>query len=102
MVEPVMRNAPPISDEPEEILTDWRIFRLPNGDQHFCGFRENGATIRTSSRIILFHAETNTGMTASGRIYRLQGPQGRIEHLRVAVGLWCIGNGIEPRGVQFL
>lgn len=95
----ILRDAAPLSAEPRECLTDWRIVTLANGDRHFSGYRANGTTVRVSSKIVLFDAEGKTGMTQSGRIYQLEGPPGNGHAMQVAIAVWCLNHGIDPTEV---
>lgn len=97
-----VRDAASIAQEPREHLQQWRIFTLANGDRHFCGVRANGTTVRVSSRIVMFDAADQSGMTSSGRIYQLEGPSGNLAHLGAAVAVWCIGRGVDPSEVEFI
>ena len=90
------RDALPITDEPKEHLTTWRIILLADGDRHFRGIRANGSTVRVSSKIVLYDAEGKTGMTLSGRIYQLEGPPGDLARLGFALAVWCVNNGVDP------
>jgi hypothetical protein len=77
MIYLVNRNAAPVSEQPEECLTRWRISRAPDGERQFVGLRANGHTIRLSSPIVQYDPQTQTGQTVSGRRYRLIGPPQR-------------------------
>lgn len=94
------RDASSLIDEPTEHLWCWQIIVLPNGDRHFCGIRANGRTGRVSSRIVTFHAAMRTGMTASGRIYHLEGAPGEMRYLQSVVAVWCRFNQIDPAKVE--
>ena len=95
------RSAATITEEPREHLQQWRIFTLANGDRHLCGVRANGSTVRVSSKLVLFDAESKNGMTQSGRIYQLDGPPGDETKLRAAVAIWCHSNRADPDEVEF-
>ncbi len=68
-----LRKVASPADEPVSVLTQWRIFRAAGASNHFVGVGANGLT-RTSTDIVNFDATTLTGVTRSGRFYRLEGP----------------------------
>lgn len=66
----------PIEDEPETVLERWHVFETPAGTRHFCGFVGALREGRVSTAVMQFDPGTMSGRTASGRVYRLQGPVG--------------------------
>lgn len=97
----ILSNPEPIAAEPTEHLYHWMIITLPNGNRHFCGIRHNATTVRISSKIVMYDKAEKTGMTASSRIYHLEGPPGRPDGLRFGVTVWCQHNGINVDDVTF-
>jgi hypothetical protein len=93
-------NVSPIDEEPEIILTDWTVFEVesrlwPDKTRHFVGYNESWREGRASSAIVKLDAEKALGMTNSGRIYRLKGPQGSGSRDGLHVwSLWCLRNEI--------
>lgn len=70
-----------IDSEPEIVLVDWIIFEVNSQHRqqktsHFVGYNLCGREGRVSSAIVQFDREKMIGMTKSGRIYNLKGPQG--------------------------
>lgn len=94
----ILWGAPTVDRQPDVRLVRWQVFELPDGSRHFCGYHA-GPSIheaRVSSPIVKFSPETMTGLTRSGRSYRLEGAPGSeddVDHVKRA---WLIYNGLEP------
>jgi hypothetical protein len=93
-------SVAPIEVEPEITLTDWTVFEVaselwPDKTRHFVGYNAYGREGRVSSAIVLFDSEKGLGMTSSGRIYQLKGPQGSgsPDGLHVWKS-WCLRNEV--------
>ncbi len=74
-------SVAPVDEEPEIVLKDWTVFEVtssfwPDKTRHFVGYNSLDREGRVSSAIIQFDAEKATGITKSGRVYRLLGKQG--------------------------
>lgn len=89
-----------ISQEPDVILTNWRILELDSGDRHFCGYNILLREGRVSSRIVEFDAAAMIGKTRSGRTYVLQGPNGYDGDAAYVWASWCLINGIDPASAR--
>jgi hypothetical protein len=78
-------------------LIRWQIFELPDGGRHFCGFHAGPSVHegRVSSPIEHFSPDTMTGVTCSGRSYRLEGPPGEDEEADEVKRAWLRYNGFE-------
>ena len=94
-------NVASIDEEPEIVLTNWVVFVATSklwSEQtlHFVGYNVFSRMGRVSSAIIKFDCEKSVGMTESGRIYRLQGPQGSgsLDGLYLW-NLWCQRNEVS-------
>lgn len=74
-------SCAPVSERPEIVLTDWKVFevKLPGRTErtrHFAGQNITDHEGRASSAIVTFDATTARGITQSGRVYQLQGSTG--------------------------
>jgi hypothetical protein len=76
-------------------LVRWRIFETDIGERHFVGFNITDGEGRVSSAIEQFDADARSGVTRSGRIYRLEGPAGRDADALYTWNLWCIANNVK-------
>ena len=90
-------SVAPIDEEPEIILTDWTVYEITSGlwpdkTRHFVGYNALGREGRVSSVIVQYDHEKAVGMTKSGRIYKLKGPQGSGSSDGLHV--WDYGNRI--------
>jgi hypothetical protein len=91
--------APPaIESQPSVRLVRWQIFELPDGSRHFCGYHAGPSVHegRVSSAIERFSPDTMTGITRSGRSYRLEGPPGEDEDAEYVKRAWLRHNGVDP------
>ena len=85
----------PVSEQPEIILSNWRIFETPEGTRHFVGKNLTGnGTGRVSSAVTVFDKTTMTGVTSSGRVYQLLGDPGFSGDAAYVWGVWCAHNGV--------
>lgn len=71
-----VHRVPPVSAEPETVLSRYRIFELPSGTRHFCGYVARDREGRVSSEIVSWDPEARIGVTKRGRRYRLDGDPG--------------------------
>lgn len=85
-----------IEDEPEVILSPWAVMELPDSSRHFCGYNTLMREGRVSSRIEEFDRSSRIGRTRSGRLYSLEGKQGRHPDAEYVWSRWCRINGIDP------
>lgn len=88
-----LRRVPTPEEAPISILAHWRIFRAAGASHHFVELGQN-RLMRMSSNIVSFDATALTGVTQSGRFYRLEGQAGEGEDaLRAedAFTLWLRG-----------
>lgn len=65
-----------VDKEPVVELTQWRAYRLPDGDVHFMGWQEAALQGRVTSAIQEFDPVQRCGRTRSGRVHRLMGGSG--------------------------
>jgi hypothetical protein len=72
---PIWKGVP-VVEEPDISLRDWRIMETEREERHFVGARVDDGIGRVSSAIVSFDAIRMTGITSSGRVYRLVGPPG--------------------------
>lgn len=71
------------------VLESWAIVLVDGHDWHFVGYASCNCEGRVSSKIEHFDLEARTGRTASGRIYRLEGPPGSDPDARYVFERWC-------------
>jgi hypothetical protein len=69
-----MGSVPNVEKQPAVDLKNWVVFQLEDGSRFFVG-EEDGkiGKLRTSTPIKSLDATTLTGVTESGRVYRLIG-----------------------------
>ena len=87
-------NAAQFNSRPGIVLALWAILELPNGDRHFCGFNTATRKGRASTAIRTFDVSLLSGITTSGRLYRLSGPPcngGNAERVSRILGLPSVG-----------
>jgi hypothetical protein len=92
---PGVHRTTPVSDVPVIELRDWRVFELPDGDRHFVGWNLTESSGRTSSKIIEYNKETKTGITRSGRCYKLIDDSGINLDAMYVWEAWKHINGID-------
>jgi hypothetical protein len=107
-LEEIMRDAikhsiwsvPSVEDEPVVRLTSWRVFEL-EGLRHLVGYHAAGYEGRVSTRII----EIQPGLrfiTASGRVYLLEGPSGFDRDASYVLDRWLHGRKLSRRDIRFV
>lgn len=69
-------SVPEVSTEPDMSISDWQILETERGSRHFVGSDVRDYTGRVSSAIRHFDPAALRGVTSSGRVYQLVGPQG--------------------------
>lgn len=89
-----------IEERPHIILTRWRIFEVwsENEDpttRHFVGYNCRDSEGRVSSAITTFDRDSLTGITDSGRIYKLSGESGYDPDAEYVWGRWVSINRIS-------
>lgn len=62
-----------VSEEPSIVLHNWKVMTTREGS-FFAGDRSVHES-RVSTDIVVFDPDTGKGITASGRIYQLKGPE---------------------------
>lgn len=65
-----------VDKEPVVELTQWRVYRLPDGSVHFVGWQNTALQGRVTSAIQAFDPVQRCGRTRSGRVHRLMGDSG--------------------------
>lgn len=92
------RQAPDVGTQPVVTLVAWGIFEMPGGSRHFCGVHAGGPSGkgRVSSEVVGFDPGTMTGMTGSGRLYRLEGPPCQGGDAGLIRDAWLAAHGIDP------
>lgn len=89
-------NVPPVDQQGEIELEQWGIALIDDRNWHFIGYNMANWEGRASTRIVRFDAATMTGITASGRVYRLKGPPGPLHpDARYVFERWCAINRVE-------
>jgi hypothetical protein len=73
---PPIWNSPASAEQPEYTLVDWCIVETDKGERHLLGYSFGTREGRVSSAIQTLDAETRTGITRSGGVYRLRGAPG--------------------------
>ncbi len=86
----------PVDRSPDVILAKWSVFEFNKNEltsRHFVGFNLLSLDGRVSSPIEVFDKETMTGITKSGRSYRLRGQSGVHEDALYVFFKWKVING---------
>ncbi|MDA3877014.1 MAG: hypothetical protein PF483_07985 [Halothiobacillus sp.] len=68
--------AKPVSVEPEIQLARWAVYEIPGQGRFLSGYNVGGHHGRASTAITAWDGTTRTGITSSGRRYRLVGEPG--------------------------
>lgn len=89
-----------ITEEPEVILSNWKVLEVNSNDRHFCGYNLSLREGRVSSRIEEFDPSTMMGRTRSGRIYSLRGVPGSHPDADYVWATWCCLNSIDRDSVR--
>lgn len=89
----------PVAEQPETILHRWHVFETPKGTRHFCGYAMAYGEGRVSSPVVAFDPATMSGRTASGRVYRLDGPPGLHPDAAYVKGIWLARAGFAESTV---
>lgn len=87
--------------EPEVTLSRWQVFAF-QGRRHFVGYNIGGREGRVSSPIQTFDSTTRKGVTASGRVYQLEGPAGHHPDADWVLGRWLQLNGASHNDINFV
>lgn len=66
--------APSVGEQPEFVLTDWRVIACTNGEELLVGFWSGGVTCRVTTPVAHFDAQRREVRTLSGRRYEVAGP----------------------------
>ena len=90
-----------VEDHPEVYMSRWKIIEASNEDglksRHFVGVDEFGG--RVSSAIQKFDFDKRTGVTRSGRVYKLLGPPGHNTDADYVWNVWKKHNKITEQTI---
>jgi len=84
-----------ITETPEIVLAQWRIYESDIKERHFVGYNLTEGEGRVSSAIQTFDENTMTGITRSGRVYKLQGAPGWNSDAEYTWNRWKHINSVE-------
>lgn len=90
-----------VPDTADIVLFHWSVFEIPLAEdsrrttRHFVGLTADQRHVRVSSPVVTFDPETRRGMTRSGRIYELSGPNGFDVDARYVWARWRADNNIQ-------
>ena len=87
-------NVAPVTEDPEIFLVSWKVMETKEGTRHFVGYNVSGREGRVSSAIETFDKEHMTGITSSGRVYKLKGPSISNSDADYVWGRWRLINDI--------
>jgi hypothetical protein len=82
------------SKEPIVALAHWSVYEVPllgpdfNWTRHFVGYAEDQGLPQVSAAIGTFDPEQGTGVSLSGRVFRLVGESGRHPESAVMWARW--------------
>lgn len=91
---------PSVEEEPEILLSRWRIMELPNGDRHLIGHNVRWNEGRVSSKIK--KQEGRHVFTRSGRKYLLVGESAADADADYLWQRWQTINGIDPTDIKVI
>lgn len=78
----------PVTEQPRLTLTQWRLMRLADGDQHLVGFCVENREGRVTSAMQSIDIDSMCAVTSTGRIFRLIGPPGEHPEAEYVWGRW--------------
>lgn len=84
-----------LSGEPEILLVAWRIMETDRSERHFVGARLDDGSGRVSTAILEFDPDGMTGVSKSGRVYKLVGPPGWNENADYVWSTWRAVNRVS-------
>lgn len=93
---PIWRVAP-VNEQPEIVLWGWTVYEVQSAfedgpTRHFVGYNVYDREGRTSTKIVEFDPVTKRGVTASGRVYQLEGEPGYNSDAYYVFNMWCSVN----------
>lgn len=86
-----------IRESPDVVLIKWQIFEVfikGKTTRHFVGYSIADHRGRVSSPILEFDYINKLGRTASGKIYKLEGPVSEYSETEYSWSQWCSKNGV--------
>lgn len=89
-------SATPIADRPDDELTGWAVFDLPNGNRHLAGWSCGDREGRATSAVLEFDEQQLRAVTSSGRVYQLRGRPGLGLDAEYVWRRWCGINEVDP------
>lgn len=94
----------PVTVEPELILRDWCFLKVNKTFEslHLMGYVESNMEGRVSSAVASFDKETMQAITASGRIYKLEGASRYNYDADYVLRHWLKRNNLTMDNIEFL
>lgn len=89
----VSSPAPSPDEQPEAVLRAYRVFAAADG-HHFAGLNGITGRGRVSTAVASWDSDTMTGITSSGRRYRLEGPPDATGMAEVLYVAWAHDKGL--------
>ncbi|MBS0437073.1 MAG: hypothetical protein JSR75_19675 [Proteobacteria bacterium] len=89
-------NIRSVDEVPEDELSDWAIYELPNGDRHLVGWSRVYREGRATSVVVEFDVHRMRAVTRSGRVYELRGRPGIGLDAEYVWRSWCHINHVDP------
>lgn len=86
-----------IRQSPDVVLVKWQVFEIfvkGKTTRHFVGYSIADHRGRVSSPILEFDYINKLGKTASGKIYKLEGPVSEYSETEYSWSQWCSKNGV--------
>jgi hypothetical protein len=95
-----MWKPAPVALSPEVVMRSWRVMEVTSpywegASRHFVGYNVSDLEGRVSSEIVQFDHDTMTGITRSGRVYRLDGDAGHDGDADYVWARWKDLNHVE-------
>lgn len=88
-------NIASVADQPQLRLRRWCIYETDMKTRHFVGWNVTDGEGRASTAISTFDEKTRRGVTASGRVYQLEGPPGHDPDGEYVWHAWAIVNSVK-------
>jgi hypothetical protein len=85
----------PVSQQPHVTLIRWSVIEVDDKERHFVGRCLESDDGRVSSAIESFDAKAMRGVTRSGRVYQLEGPDAFDLDAAYVWQWWCEVNAVK-------
>ena len=88
-----VRPAPIVADQPRVIITRWRIYQCCDGERYLAGIIAQTDRLRVTTAVTQVIAAYRIVVTASGRLYELNGPPADCDAIQMVAMTHLAGSG---------